>query len=71
VPKEELVYVRSLLEASEGLGFFIAKSGGELLLVCPVSQSRQLDQFVSDLSQEVPLVHRTLDVDHGAYDVVG
>jgi hypothetical protein len=63
VRARDLVYLRSLLEASEGLGFFIAKKGGDVLLVSPVSQKDELDRFILDLEKEIPIVERDL-MDH-------
>ena len=63
----DLVYLRSLLEASEGLGFFVAKKGGDVLLVSSASQGEELDRFLADLAEEIPILfppsfHEVLDV---------
>lgn len=71
VRAHELVYVRHLLEASEGLAFLIARRGGEALLVAPRSRSHELDEFIEDLKLEVGLVSRELLASDEALDVAG
>ncbi len=69
VRAHELVFVRHVLEASEGIGFLIAKQGGEAILVGPKSQAAALDAFVEDMKAEVGLVERVLTDDDEVYDV--
>jgi len=69
VRASELVFVRHLLEASEGIGFLIAEKGGDALLVTPTSRVRELDEFISDLEHEVGLVRRDATDFTGALDV--
>lgn len=71
VRASELVFVRHLLEASEGVGFLIAERGGDVLLVSPVSREAELDEFISDMEQEVGLVRREVDDLTGALNVAG
>lgn len=70
VRAHQLVFVRHVLEASEGIGFLIAKKGGEAILVAPLSQVAELDAFVEDMKLEVGLVERVLTDDDEVYDVV-
>ncbi len=55
LPPRQVVFLRHLLEASEGLGFLVAESGGELFVVSPLSQEQNLNSFLQDLSEEVDL----------------
>lgn len=71
VRAHELVYVRHLLEASEGLAFLIARRGGEALLVASHSRASELDEFIDDLKAEVGLVSRELLDGDEALDVAG
>jgi hypothetical protein len=48
----DVVLVRGILEASEGLGVLFAERGGELLLASPACQAAQLDELISDLVLE-------------------
>lgn len=52
----QLVLLMHFLEASEGLGFIIAKRGGDVLLIAPKSQSEALDDFICDMKLELGLV---------------
>ena len=49
----DVVLVRGILEASEGLGTMFAERGGELLLAAPSCQARALDELVADLVREL------------------
>jgi hypothetical protein len=51
----KLVLLRHFLEASEGIGFLVAKRGGDVLLVTPTSQAALLDEFISDMTEELGL----------------
>ena len=48
----DVVLVRGILEASEGLGVMFAESGGELVLAAPSCQATLLDELVQDLIVE-------------------
>lgn len=63
VRAQDLVLVRHLLEASEGIGFLIAKRGGNALLVSPRSRSDELDAFIEDMKLEMEL-RTTTQVEH-------
>ena len=53
VRARDVVLVRGILEASEGLGTMFAESGGELLLAAPTCQATALDELVCDLVREL------------------
>lgn len=69
VRAEDLVLIRHHLEASEGLGFLIAKSGGDALLVAPISLADDLDRFIEDMKEEFQLSTVPLSVHQKAFDV--
>ena len=69
VRASDLVMVRHYLEASEGLGFLIAKKGGNALLVTPKSQSADLDEFIDDMKAEFALVDGDASVRDEVSDV--
>ena len=51
----DVVLVRAYLEASEGLGVMFAEKGGELTLATPAGREAELDAFVLDLAEEMPV----------------
>jgi hypothetical protein len=53
VRKEEVVFIRGLFEASEGLGALFAENGGDLVLAAPVSRLAALDELLRDLEREL------------------
>lgn len=55
VPAREVVYVRALLEAHEGLAVMFAEVGGELVLATTDSQAGELAWFVEQLRAELGL----------------
>ena len=57
VANADVVLVRALLEARDGLGIVFAEkgSGGDLLLATTESQKKALDDFVIDLATEIDL----------------
>ncbi|HLV68060.1 MAG TPA: hypothetical protein VKY73_19715 [Polyangiaceae bacterium] len=50
---EDVVFVRGVLEASEGLGILFAEQGGELVLAAPEALENALDELVDDLLKEL------------------
>lgn len=52
VSPEMMVLLRHHLEASEGLGYLVARRGGDAFLVTHRSQSDELDRFIEDLKDE-------------------
>lgn len=61
VRAEDVVYVKGIFEASEGLGAMFAERGGELVIAAPRSRARELDELLSDLSDEIGAVVRDFD----------
>jgi hypothetical protein len=56
VRNQDVLLVRSHLEASDGLGLMFAVKGGDLTLVTTESQAKALDEFIADLAQDFPVV---------------
>jgi hypothetical protein len=54
VQAKDVVYVKGILEGYAGLAAVFATHGGELTLAAPRSRVRELDQFLTDLSGEIP-----------------
>lgn len=53
VHARDVVYVRGIFEASEGIGTLFAESGGDLTLACPRSQVQEFERLIDDLSREL------------------
>jgi hypothetical protein len=53
VKNEDVVFVKGIFEASEGLCAMFAKRGGDLVIVAPVSRALELDALLRDLSSEL------------------
>jgi hypothetical protein len=57
VAKEQVAYLRYLLEAHDGLAFLHGDGSGTVLLIAPESQAHALDLLIGDLEAEGLLVH--------------
>ena len=53
VPRRDVVYVKGILEASEGVGAMFAESGGDLVVAAPPSRADALDEVLRDLVTEL------------------
>lgn len=53
VRPRDVVYVKGILEASEGLGAMFAEAGGDLVVAAPPSRAEALDEVLRDLSAEL------------------
>ena len=53
VRDKDVVFVKGILEASEGLGALFAERGGELIISAPLSRERELDEVLADLQNEL------------------
>lgn len=53
VEARQVAFIKSVIEASEGLACMFAERGGELLLVAPRSREAELDQLVRDLCSDL------------------
>ena len=49
VAPRDVVVIKGICEASEGLCAMFAEAGGDLILCAPVSRARELDELVRDL----------------------
>jgi hypothetical protein len=58
VKNEDVVFVKGIFEASEGLCAMYAERGGDLTVVAPASRSMELDVVLRDLAHEL---HGVLD----------
>jgi hypothetical protein len=53
VRDKDVVFVKGIFEASEGLGALFAEKGGELIISAPLSRARELDELLMDLQVEL------------------
>jgi len=60
VENQDVVFVKGVFEASEGLCAMYAERGGDLTIVAPTSRSLELDVVLRDLAREL---HGVLDGD--------
>jgi hypothetical protein len=49
----DVVFVKGVVEASDGLASVFAERGGELLLAAPYGREAELDELVTDLEAEI------------------
>lgn len=52
VAARDVVLVKGICEASEGLCAMFAESGGDLILAAPASRAEELDELVHDLRKD-------------------
>jgi Domain of unknown function (DUF4911) len=52
VRAREVVFVKGVIEASEGLAVVFSESGGDLTIATPPSQTRELDEILRDLETD-------------------
>ena len=53
VKNEDVVFVKGIFEASEGLCAMYAERGGELTVLAPISRAQELDAILNDLVHEL------------------
>lgn len=53
VAPPDVVFVKSVLEASEGIACIFAESGGELCIASPVGREVELGVLLTDLAREL------------------
>ncbi len=53
VKNQDVVFVKGIFEASEGLCAMYAERGGDLTIVAPASRSLELDIVLRDLAHEL------------------
>lgn len=63
VPSREVVFVKSIIEASEGVASIFAESGGSLTIASPVEREPALRELLADLAAETGGRWVTNDVD--------
>jgi hypothetical protein len=56
VRARDAVFVRGVLEASEGVGVLFAEQGGDLVLATPRALEAALDEVIADLVLELDAV---------------
>lgn len=61
VRARDVVYVKGIFEASEGLGALFAESGGDLTIAAHPSRARELDELLRDLSHEIGAIVAPVD----------
>lgn len=54
VPARDVVFLRSVIEASDGVAMLFAEHGGELCIAAPLSRQAELDRLLADLKLELP-----------------
>ena len=53
VRARDVVYVKGIFEASEGLGALFAERGGDLVIAAHPSRVAELDELLADLADEI------------------
>ncbi len=53
VRAEDVVFLKGVVEAHDGLAQVFGERGGELVITAPVSRERELDELVRDLCAEL------------------
>jgi len=53
VRARDVVFLKGIVEAGEGLAQVFAERGGELTLASPAGRARELDELVEDLCREL------------------
>jgi hypothetical protein len=53
VRAEDVVFLKGIVEASEGLAQVFAERGGDLVLAAPADRAVELDALVADLCAEL------------------
>jgi hypothetical protein len=55
---KDVVFVKGILEASEGLAQLFAEEGGDVTLAAPACREQELDALVDDLVLEVGAIRK-------------
>ncbi len=53
VRAKDVVFVKGIVEASEGLAQLFAEKGGDIVLAAPSARAEELDRLVLDLVRDV------------------
>jgi hypothetical protein len=60
VRERDVVFVKGIFEASEGLCAMFAERGGDLLIAAPHTREAELDELLHDLVRELEAVLETV-----------
>jgi hypothetical protein len=50
---KDVVLLKGIMEASEGLAHVFAESGGDLTIAAPLDRAEELDRVLADLCREI------------------
>ncbi|HEY1958523.1 MAG TPA: hypothetical protein VGH28_23055 [Polyangiaceae bacterium] len=53
VRAEDVVFLKGIVEAHDGIAQVYGEGGGALVLVAPESRAKELDELVRDLAREL------------------
>ncbi len=53
VAPRDVVFVKGIFEASEGLGAMFAERGGDLVVAAPASRAAELYELLADLERDL------------------
>jgi hypothetical protein len=53
VRAKDVVLLKGIMEASEGLAHVFAESGGDLTIAAPLDREAELDSVLADLCREI------------------
>ena len=59
VRSQDVVFLKGIVEASEGLAQVFAERGGDLTLAAPEGRAAELDALVDDLCRELGAMRHT------------
>ncbi len=51
--RQDVVYIKNIIEANEGVACLFAENGGELVLASTPSFEAELDELIADLRSEL------------------
>jgi hypothetical protein len=57
----DVVFLKGIFEASEGLAAVFAEKGGDLTIAAPVSRERELDGVLADLCVELGALRQSVE----------
>ncbi len=56
VSARDVVFLKGIVEASEGLAQLFAEQGGDITLAAPACREAELDQLIADFSKELTVI---------------
>ncbi len=56
VQARDVVFLKGIVEAHDGVAVVSGEQGGSLVLTAPMSRKRELDELVADLCEELGAV---------------